>query len=79
MEYKDNGDRRREDDEQICEHTVVGHTGNYSDVKSEGAGLRGKFLEPLTLHVLGFKPENTLAIRRQQGKDACSADTATQR
>jgi hypothetical protein len=31
--------------------------------------MRGEFLESLTLHVSGFKPENTLAIRREQGKD----------
>ncbi len=43
MEYKDDGDRRREDDEQICEHTVVGHNGNYSDVKSEGGACEENF------------------------------------
>ena len=40
MEYKDDGDRRREDDEEICERTVVGHNGNHSDVKSERGHAR---------------------------------------
>jgi hypothetical protein len=28
MEYEDDGDRRRENHEQICKHAVVSHDGN---------------------------------------------------
>ena len=50
VEYEDDGDRHREDHEQICKDAIVSHDRNRSGVRSEGV-KRGKFFERFTPHV----------------------------
>ena len=73
VEYEDDGDRHREDHEQICKHAVVSHDRNRSGVRSEGV-RRGKCFERSTPHVSWVQAENTPATGREQGKAACSTE-----